>query len=106
MSTKAELTRLAADVASSPKVAPLVSTAAIGSGVSTFFDLLSKGVGIAASIAGFVLAITLYRKAALELEILRSRERERIEQTEDRRDHNEPLRREDDSICVTDENQA
>jgi hypothetical protein len=55
-------------VASSPKVAAAVSGAAISGGISTYMEWLSRGLGIAVSITGIIVAITVIRKGAVERE--------------------------------------
>ena len=66
MTSKDDLIVYAGHVASNPKVAAAVSGAAITSGVSTYLEWISRGVGIAASVAGFLLAVALIRKAMAE----------------------------------------
>ena len=66
MTLKDDLMTSVAHVASNPKVAAGVSGMTITSGVSTYMEWISNGVGIAASVAGFLLAVTLIRKAMAE----------------------------------------
>lgn len=66
MTLRHDLAQYAADVASNPKTAPIVSAAAISSGAVTYLEMISKWTGVAASAAGFILAVMLIRKAMLE----------------------------------------
>lgn len=66
MISKQDLTEFAANAATSPKAVAAVSTATSGIGLSTAIGWLEKGIGVAASGAGLLLALMMVRKVMLE----------------------------------------
>lgn len=66
MISKTDFNHFAADAMTNPKIVASVSTATTGIGVSTYLEWISRGVGIAASTAGFFLAVMMVRKVMLE----------------------------------------
>ena len=71
MLSKSDLTQFATDAATNPKAVAVVSAAASGAGFSTAIGWLEKGVGVAASGAGLLLALAMIRKVLLESEKLK-----------------------------------
>lgn len=63
---KSELMRYAHDAASSPAVVKTAATVTAGTGLSTVFGFLEKGVGFVASIAALMVTIALWKKLKLE----------------------------------------
>lgn len=103
MNMKNELAQFVTTAAQNPKTVATVSLATAGSGVSTAFDWISRGIGVTASLVGIMLTIMLIRKSMmeqakikLEIQALREREDRRHREACDRKDHHEPLRRADD----------
>lgn len=103
MTTKAELAQHATSALSNPKAVTVVSTATVGSGISTYFDWLSNGIGIAASAAGLILAVMMIRKVyfetvklKIENESLRQKNEEHRLEVEARMAEGLPIRRCDD----------
>jgi hypothetical protein len=77
MGMKHDAVQFAQVVTHDPKSAAAAVTAT-GAGISTVMDWVSAGVGLAASVAGLLLAVMMIRKARLEMKLLRVRlERER-----------------------------
>ena len=66
MPLKEDLAQFAADAATNPKAVVAVSTATSGIGLSTAIGWLEKGIGVAASGAGLMLALMMVRKVMLE----------------------------------------
>jgi hypothetical protein len=66
MPSKEDLVQFAADAATNPKAVVAVSTATSGIGLSTAIGWLEKGIGVAASAAGLLLALMMVRKVILE----------------------------------------
>ena len=103
MSEKSDLARFAADVMTNPKAVAAASTAAVSSGMSAYLDILSDGIGLAASAAGLLLAVMMIRKVnaeriklKFEISELKAREELRIMEAEYRKSHDLPVRRCDD----------
>lgn len=85
--SKNDLIHTVTDVAAtSPKSTAIVSSLAVGSGASAYFDLVSDGIGIAASATGLLLAMLMIRKVRAEtLRIVAEREKLQLEILELRR---------------------
>ena len=67
------------DAATSLKAAIAVIITTTGSGFGVIFELIDKGLGLLGVACGVTLSIFLIRKTALELEIMRKKEKERLE---------------------------
>ena len=84
------------EVAANPKAAQLVAMATTGTGVGTIFDIIPDDIGKLATLVGIILSsILIYKHAKLlkqdaeknkiELEILKERRREQLENAAKRR---------------------
>ena len=72
MVTKQDMIQFAQSVTHDPKSAGVALTAT-AAGVSTIMSWVSAGVGLAASVAGLLLAVMMIKKARLETELIRRR---------------------------------
>ena len=97
------------EIAVSPKPAIAVAMSTTGTGMGTIFDLIPDDIGKLATLIGIVLSSVLIythtrrmmmdsKKSKLELEILKEKRREQIENARKRASAGEPVRRDYDDI--------
>ena len=79
MSWTHEAMKYVTDAATSLKAAIAVIITTTGSGFGVIFELIDKGLGLLGVVCGVTLSLLLIRKTALELEIMRKKEKERLE---------------------------
>lgn len=94
-----------ADIWHSMKAVIAVAISSISAGLATILSLLPDVIGMIASIAGIILSyaftrvhIARYKQIVLETEIARQKEIERMQGILCRKEHGEPLRREEDHL--------
>ena len=97
------------ELAASPKAAQLVAMTTTGTGMGTVFEWIPSDIGKLATLIGIVLSsILIYKhsmllkqdseKNKLELEILKEKRREQVENAEKRAAVGEPVRRDYDEL--------
>lgn len=93
------------ELVTNPKVGQTIAAATTTTGLGTILDWIPDDIGKLATLIGIVLSVVLIRlhwlgvkKQQLELDILKEKEAERLENARLRRAHGQPVRRGDDAI--------